>query len=116
MSHLNSRKIISILLMVVITIVLISSCNSSNDTSDIISEESILNSQAESAETSTDEYKDASGNYVSKREVVDWEEREFTILVRGEAFVTYQSDDFTTGSVLYGELLDDAVTKRNDRV
>ena len=64
----------------------------------------------------TDEYLDADGNYVPRFEVIDWEGREFSIIVRGEAYGTYQSDDFTTESELYGELIEDAVKKRNDKV
>lgn len=62
------------------------------------------------------EYLDKDGNYIPKHEIKDMEGRKFTIIVRGEAAGTYQSDDFTTNSQLYGELLDDAVQKRNDTV
>ena len=63
-----------------------------------------------------DEYMDEDGNYIPRFEVKDWEGRDFNIIVRGESYGTYQSDDFTTKSELYGELIEDAVKKRNDKV
>ena len=63
-----------------------------------------------------DEFKDENGNYVPRHEVTDFDGREFTIIVRGPAFGTYQSDDFTTSSELYGQLIETAVQKRNDAV
>ena len=56
------------------------------------------------------------GNYVPRHEVKDLNGRTFTIIVRGSAAGTYQSDDFTTESDLYGELIEDAVKRRNDMV
>lgn len=67
-------------------------------------------------EVSRNDYVDADGNYVPKHEVKNMEQRDFTIIVRGAQFGTYQSDDFTTESQLYGELLNDAVKRRNDAV
>lgn len=70
----------------------------------------------ETDQTVTDDYKNADGLYVPKHEVVDMEGRTFTIIVRGPMFGTYQSDDFTTESELYGDLIETAVQKRNDAV
>ncbi len=63
-----------------------------------------------------DEYLDKDGNYIPKHEIKDMDGRTFTIIVRGEKAGTYQSEDFTTESTLYGDLLNDAVQKRNDMV
>jgi hypothetical protein len=61
-------------------------------------------------------YMDDKGKYISKLPYKDFENKEFKILVRGEKFETYQSDDFTTDSKLYGALLNDAVSKRNNYI
>ena len=67
-------------------------------------------------ETSKSEFVNSDGNYVPRHEVKDLNGRTFTIIVRGSAAGTYQSDDFTTESDLYGELIEDAVKRRNDMV
>ena len=53
--------------------------------------------------------------YTPNHEVKDLGGRTFTIIVIGGEG-TYISDDFTTDSQMYGELIDDAVQKRNDTV
>ncbi len=66
--------------------------------------------------TSTDTYHDDEGNYVPRHKVEDMGGRTFTIIVIGPAAETYRSDDFTTDSKMYGELMNVAVQKRNDKV
>lgn len=73
-------------------------------------------SSVSGTESEGSEYKDEKGNYVSKLPYQDFQDREFKILVRGKVFETYQSDDFTTDSELYGDLLNDAVAKRNNYI
>ena len=98
------KRFLSIFLLLVFSFTFLVACDSSDANSD------------GAATQVTDEYIDADGNYVPRFEVKDWEGREFSIIVRGEAYGTYQSDDFTTESELYGELIEDAVKKRNDKV
>lgn len=71
---------------------------------------------SEASRPEDDPYTDSEGRYVNTNEVIDWEEGEFSIIVRGKGAGTYQSDDFTTGSELYGDLLDTAVTERNNKI
>ena len=77
-----------------------------------------LNGNDSSDESDTidknDIYMDEDDNYVSPLEVKDWERREFKILLIGPTSGgTYQSEDFTTESTLYGNILNDAVAARN---
>ena len=78
-----------------------------------------------SEETSQDESKkwlDADGNYAVPGDPIDVvatfgsQFSEFHVLVKGTDNGTYQSDDFTTGSELYGDTLDQAVTERNNYI
>lgn len=64
----------------------------------------------------TDPYTDADGRYINPNELKTFDGKEFSIIVRGTGAGTYQSDDFTTGSDLYGEMLDNAVTERNNLI
>ncbi|HOJ47513.1 MAG TPA: extracellular solute-binding protein [Bacillota bacterium] len=73
-------------------------------------------SSAAGTESESSAYKDENGLYISKLPYQDFENREFRILVRGKVFDTYQSDDFTTDSELYGDLLNDAVARRNNYI
>ena len=77
-------------------------------------------SAEESAETSADDrWRGENGDYVSPNEKIDTvavfgeQYAEFHVLVKGTDAATYQSDDFTTGSELYGDTLDTAVSQRN---
>ncbi len=70
--------------------------------------------------SAADPWRNADGDYVSPNEklnVVEFfgDEKflEFHVLVKGDDHGTYQSDDFTTGSELYGDTLDTAVSQRN---
>ena len=100
------KRFICILLVLIFAFTFMVACDNSegNDTSNV------------AGGAVNDEYIDADGNYVPRLEVQDWGGREFSIIVRGEAYGTYQSDDFTTESELYGELIEDAVQRRNDTV
>ena len=69
-----------------------------------------------SASDSDNEYKDADGNYVPNHEVKNLEGKPFTVIVRGEGYGTYASDDFVTNTTLYGELIEEAVQKRDDAI
>ena len=75
--------------------------------------------QGQSADVSADpdaQWKDAEGKWTPKQPVKDMGNRTFTICVRGSAVGTYQSDDFTTDGTLYGEVLNNAVAERNNKV
>lgn len=100
------KRFVTLLLLFVMLLTCLVSCKGGEDNSGSMS----------LGETSQSEYQDAEGNYVPRHEVKDFEGKEFSIIVRGPAYGTYQSDDFTTESELYGELIDDAVKRRNDTV
>ena len=103
------KKTILFFLVFTLAFALLASCEVKEDPND--------NSSETVVEESTDNsYKDEKGLYQSKLPVKDWDEKEFKILVRGETFDTYQSEDFTTNSTLYGDLLNDAVSDRNNYV
>ncbi len=99
------KRLISIFLVVVLALGVLVACGDSNETSSLTVND-----------VQTDEFKDANGNYVPRHEVVDLNGREFTIIVRGASAGTYQSDDFTTESEMYGDLIETAVRTRNDKV
>lgn len=101
------KRCISILILIAMALTVLAACNNTGNE----------NSGASLGEGShRGEYTDADGNYVPKHEVKDMNGRPFTIIVRGSKFGTYQSDDFTTESELYGDLINDAVKKRNEKV
>lgn len=100
------KNIISILLLLVMSLSCLVACNDENEASN----------QSIGEIDASNEYLDADGNYVPKHEVKDMGGRSFTIIVKGPKYGTYQSDDFTIESELYGELIEDAVRKRNDKV
>ncbi len=107
------KKSIIILLLLCFAISSFAACEST-DVAESSSTNNISDISSEKDENS--DYLDKNGNYVPKHEVKDMQGKTFTIIVRGAIAGTYQSDDFTTDSTLYGELLDDAVQKRNDTV
>ena len=84
-------------------------------TSETSTEASSENSEETSA-SPANPYMDSDGNYHITNELKNFGGEEFSIIVRGAISGTYQSDDFTTGSELYGETLDAAVTERNRKV
>ena len=101
------KRVVTIFLLLVLMCTCLVACKSDEETSDATSSGN---------QNVTDEYLDADGNYVPRHEVKDMQGKKFTIIVRGPVFGTYQSDDFTTESELYGELIDEAVQRRNDTV
>lgn len=102
------KRLISILVLIALSLTVLAACdNSGNNTSGTVSG---------GVGDSTGDYRDADGNYVPNHQVQDMGGKLFTIIVRGAKFGTYQSDDFTTNSELYGELIGDAVKKRNEKV
>lgn len=99
------KRAITLMLIFALSLFSFAACTDNEDVSSL-----------DGAAVVTDEFKDADGNYIPRHEVKDLDGREFTIIVRGASFSTYQSDDFTTNSELYGELIDTAVQRRNDAV
>ena len=98
------KRFISILLLVAMCAFCLISCNNESD-----------NSSAESVGGAVvNEFVNEDGNYVPRHEVKDMGGRTFTVIVKGPMSGTYQSDDFTTESEMYGELIEDAVQRRND--
>lgn len=101
------KRFIAITLLLVLSLTCFTACkDESQDTSNTSTGEAVT----------TNEFQNANGEYVPRHEVVNYEDRTFTIIVMGSAYGTYQSDDFTTESELYGDLIGDAVKKRNDKV
>ena len=103
------KRFLAYLLFTAMLLATLVACNGST-------EESSVNSSTDISETVNDEYKDAEGNYVPKHTVKDMQNRTFTIIVKGPSHATYASDDFESNSGMYGELIEEAVTKRNDTV
>ncbi|MDD4125614.1 MAG: hypothetical protein PHW77_07835 [Eubacteriales bacterium] len=118
------KKLICLLLSVLLAATLFVACSeppedtSSESSKAVESNESEITEESDTTSTddSTDPYTNDDGRYINSNEIIDWGGREFSIIVRGTAAATYQSDDFTTGSELYGELLDTAVTNRNNTI
>lgn len=100
------KKFISFLILFALAFTMLTACNNSSDESNVSLSEG----------TVTDAYMNENGEYVPRHEVKKMDQRTFTIIVRGAVHGTYQSDDFTTDGTLYGDLLNDAVKKRNDVV
>ena len=102
------KRFLAILVLLALSACCLVSCQDGDDNSS--QNVSLDNSN------SKNEFKDAEGNYVPRHEVKDLEDRTFTIIVRGPTYGTYASDDFVNNTGLYGELIDDAVKKRDDTV
>ncbi len=103
---MNFKRMLSIIMIMAFLVLSLAACQ------DKKTEES----NQSLGEMSGNEFMNADGNYIPRHEVKDLQDRTFTIIVRGSAAGTYQSDDFTTESELYGELIEDAVQRRNDMV
>ena len=118
------KRIISIILVLFIASAFFASCTENEpeqSISPIQSDEpdvSVTSSEEseEVSEAPLDPYMDEEGNYRITNELKTFDDEEFSIIVRGESAGTYQSNDFTTGSELYGEVLDAAVTDKNRKV
>ncbi|MBR4799256.1 MAG: hypothetical protein IK047_03230 [Clostridia bacterium] len=108
------KKFIALILIVLLSLTVLAACGKNP-------EESNPESGAESqpAEVSQDpsaKWKNEAGEWTPKQPVKDMGNRTFTICVRGTAVGTYASDDFTTDGTLYGDVLNNAVSERNNKV
>lgn len=109
------KKLFCFILLIAVLSTALFSCKTTEE--EDISKAGVNSTTSATSETEVeDEYVDASGRYTSNVEVKDWEGRTFTVLVRGEVAGTYQSEDFTTESVLYGDNLNQAVAERNNYI
>ncbi|MBO4453104.1 MAG: extracellular solute-binding protein, partial [Clostridia bacterium] len=108
------KKIIALLLLVALTLTVLAACNNVGDDT---SKEA--GSKADESEAVVDKdaaWKDENGNYVPKVKK-DMQGATFTIVVRGDKYGTYRSDDFFVAEdSIYGDRLRNAVNKRNERV
>ncbi len=100
------KRFLSIILLVVFLAFSLIACQGEDATE--------TDESSTSAENSNDG-SDSDGLYKPTHVVEDQGGRLFTVIVIGGEG-TYTSDDFTTESHMYGELIDDAVKKRNDMV
>lgn len=100
------KRTLAIFLLVTLVLFSFVACSSEEEG---VNNDSSVAGDASAEESQTDEL------YVPNHEVKDLGGRTFTIIVIGGEG-TYISDDFTTESQMYGELIDDAVKKRNDMV
>ncbi len=101
------KRTLAIILMLVLTLFSFAACQNE--------EISDTDESSTPKENSTNESSTSDDLYTPNHEVKDLGGRTFTIIVIGGEG-TYTSDDFTTESHMYGELIDDAVKKRNDTV
>lgn len=118
------RQLICAALLVTMLISMVACASQQGQTSsEGQNSESILSEGSD--EVSTDpieQYLDENGNYVPKIGVLDEHKgRTFTVVVRGEYYGTYQSDDFTTatagnGGIDYGDAYYTEVGARNDKI
>ena len=100
------KKAFSVIVLFALLISCLCACKGEGETSN----------ESLGGDVSKNDFVNEDGNYVPRHEVKDMQDRTFSIIVRGPAAGTYQSDDFTTESELYGELINEAVQKRNDMV
>ena len=111
------KKFLAIFLMIVMCVTVLAACKGDDP-----DDEKSVNGENQSEnpnDVSNDpdaSYKDAEGHYRPKDPVVKQDGKTFSIIVRGAVSGTYQSDDFTTDSEMYGDLLNNAVQERNNRV
>ena len=109
------KKFIALALLAVMMLTCLVACNKDEDFS--LGDGSSTSTTSGSTDAEKD-WKDAeTGKYVPKHEVrkAEYVNRTFTVAVRG-GDGTYSSDDFTTNSTMYGELIDNAVKTRNEKV
>ncbi len=117
------KKLISIMLLLAMSFTLLCACSSGDDASGGNNGNNSIDIGTGPVDLDKDDipeshlpYINEDGNYVPLHEVKNMDGRTFTIIVRGSVSGTYQSDDFTTNSELYGDLINEAVRKRNDTV
>ena len=109
------KQFIALALLAVMMLTCLVACNKDEDFS--LGDGSSTSTTSGSTDAEKD-WKDAeTGKYVPKHEVrkAEYVNRTFTVAVRG-GDGTYSSDDFTTNSTMYGELIDNAVKTRNEKV
>lgn len=109
------KKFIALALLAVMMLTCLVACNKDEDVS--VGDGSSTSTTSGSTDAEKD-WKDAeTGKYVPKHEVrkAEYVNKTFTVAVRG-GDGTYSSDDFTTNSTMYGELIDNAVKTRNEKV
>ncbi|MBR4798892.1 MAG: extracellular solute-binding protein [Clostridia bacterium] len=106
------KKLFALILVLALALSLLAACGKTEDPSE--SSEAGTQETSQSADTNA-QWKDADGNWVPKQPVKDMTGKTFTIIVKGGTG-TYQSDDFTDDGTLYGEVLNNAVRDRNNKV
>ncbi|MBP5155135.1 MAG: extracellular solute-binding protein [Clostridia bacterium] len=105
------KKFFALLLVLVMALSVLAACNNNGET-----EQSNASGTAEESKADPNaQWKDENGNWVPKQPVRDMSGKTFNIIVKGGTG-TYQSDDFTTDGTLYGDLLNTAVSDRNNKV
>ena len=110
------KKLISAALSLLLCALALTSCGDGGKTASL-QPHGTSESEVSEPQSSFGEWQDADGKYVPKAAPADYSGRTFTIIVRGaNNGGTYQSDDFTTDGTLYGELLNNAVRDRNNKV
>ncbi len=100
------KRLLALILLVALMLFSLIACQSEETTE--------TDDSSTAGENSGDESK-SDELFTPNHEVKDLGGRTFTVIVIGGEG-TYVSDDFTTESHMYGELIDDAVKKRNDMV
>lgn len=115
------KKFASLLIALLLSATAFASCQDtsgeqSEATNSTGTSNSSATSQDNSAEESDDPYTDERGIYVTTLDPNKYTDKEFTIIVRGEAAAVYQSDDFVVGSEYYGDTLQIAVETRNKKI
>lgn len=103
------KRFVCLLLVAVMSVTLLCACNKSETES---SQPATSGAQSET----DSKYVDENGQYRPLAPAEKQNGRTFTIIVRGAIAGTYQSDDFTTDSEMYGDLLNNAVAERNNKV
>ncbi len=103
------KRIIALVLLMTLCFTCFAACDKDSDADG-------SNTSTTGNAVANSEYQNEKGEYIPRHEVVDYDGRDFSIIVMGAAYGTYRSDDFTTESELYGDLIGDAVKVRNDKV
>lgn len=122
------KKYLSLVILTVMLLTSLVACNNGNDkdTSSDTASENISTSSSASSDASSESgisdntpgspYVNEQGLFESQIPAIDMGGKKFTIIVRGAAAETYQSNDFTNDSELYGDTLNEAVARRNENV
>ncbi len=119
---LIAKKLLCLALLLTLLVSVVACGGSDQETSRLDSEEGSSQVSDGPAVDPETQYLDENGNYVTKLGVLDeYKDRTFTVVVRGEYYGTYQSDDFTTatagnGGIDYGDAYYGEVKARNDKI